>query len=487
MRRNKIFNKSAFSMLVAIILVACSSGGSCASGGSSSTPPVLTDSDVITFDALQSIPLRNGDNTPIGIYIHNNSTRQISGIQISSENNFTSVNMLKTSDQCADIPANGSCFVEFNRPQSSDGLPLRGSIRLTVNYNYNNHRLTTEKIINLSQIINGYSPAVYDPGVVTINYSTAAQEYALVYNFLGGSPDDLFLGSNFSFGDSGIKLTTATPFYKNFSGNGLLPLEYQIRNSNIRKTETASFSMEMNKAVRILGYNEIRVLSAGSAGSLFLSYAPTINLADFTTGKTYAYNLGAESITIGSIAPQSNNISIDSLAAGACVTGMVLAPNKSCLISYSVNNPELQVGYYRVDYTTGLSQKQSRTGAVVWLNVSSGTNSPLLGIDNDNQQIQLDGTKPSSVKIVLSNNSHQVFNNLFALPAVTSSSNIIVSQINNGNCPEQLAAESSCYFTANISQLKNGGPGDVYIPFETHSSEAENNTYQAIFHAEIIN
>ncbi|MBX9889646.1 MAG: hypothetical protein K2X94_00005, partial [Amoebophilaceae bacterium] len=360
---------------LSVLISGCINTGHNESSNNGTT--TLSQSNDLIIEPSATIPVLANSTTNSIIYVHNNSSQQISGISYTVINNAATNNQFKiTANQCSTIAAQQSCALEFTTPIVDD-ISSNGSAIIQAHHD----NKTTQQLVNYSKVTTDSQHGIqFMPTTDLLNESSS-------FNTLY-----LYTNSENNYTLEHIR-----------SQNPQLTITQQHTNKNAQQQIIA---IEVYKSKSAIG--ESFELSATSrnvqnhqlyTNNLNLSTTPINNGAILTVGATPVTNT-ANTRTASILVINSGNLQATSISpvypalltqtSGTNSCGSTLAANAYCYIYYTINDTSNSgESTITINYSGGSQTTISKT--VSWYN-QKGT-------------VMLVGVNPTQNPLLLFNNS----------------------------------------------------------------------------------
>ncbi len=466
-----------------LILIGCGSNSNTNNSQTSSnnsSPIAFFNSSIITIDNTGIIPIINDSPTSSIVYVHNNSSSQITNITydaITSNSLFNTAIINPNSIKlCQTIEAHGECPLAFTTPNLDKGIN-QGSFIIAAHY--------TDKAINknFSQIFNykKVNNHTIDSGVQIMSgvdiYGFGNEVgYATVYLYNNDYEADYSIKSIRSFPNS-IDVyngnITGTTMQKNFVQ--AVEVSGQIANE---QPYMANLSIQSTNLANKTYNNSVNLTIDNSSGSqsLLLGSIPVADTSNSSerSGSILAINLSNHKIdNINVQAP--SGVSLDTSNCQAIDIGA------NCIINYTL--PQYSgSGFITI---SGMKDDSSipitNSEPIIWFNSQS---SPLLNVSTDpnDQVVFFSGSTGAIANINVTNSMTGIDIESLDVSSISTISGMakveLISGMDNCSGKNLIAKTGSCSYAIKLTddQAENGII-HLYVKGKYKLSEATSQDY----------
>lgn len=401
----------------------------------------------ITVDTSSYIPLFEGIDTNVGVYIRNDSDVQINNIayklETNSDNNASSVNISISSEQCSTITAHGSCYLPLSIIGNHSFSQTKFSENLSIVYNDGKGKNRRFNDVLNFQYVDQDSAGVFATPLVLSNFGNK-KDRGVVYLYATGKSGTIYNITDLKLGNTSLNIDSANIVGYELAAGQVQAIELSgTAPHNNWGVDTLSVAASTKAGNQYKSSAEI-VLKPRVSNEIFAGNIPVFDSSISNGGKAYFQNTGSNVLAVSGV-KSSNGITIGG-GLDNCSLGQKLQPGEGCTVYFSLTaNSLLQKnGNGEIELSTSnnaLSGVASITwyknlknsGAVVFTPVSSYW----LG----------DGVQTLKT-VTLTNISESDIHDLQILqPSVSSGISV---NIDKGTCGDTLQSGKGCTYYATI-------------------------------------
>lgn len=439
---------SIATVLFGITLASC--------GGSSS----ITDSNNNVNSSLQIektavIPVLDGKATATGVYVRNQTNKEISGISYGVVNNGTP-NLQISTTACHSIPANSSCLLPLTTPNVELGNEGSSLIVATYNGDQQSKQLVNYRYMN-SKDYTG------------VNFSDTSQslygtnDYATSYVFVGNGQSQSNIGFNAS--NSSLAVVSGLTNGKvDIDSNQVIALELKS-NQNVTSNlvtltpYTVTTSKELAKALQLGLQNNSQLqvtITPTMQGNALMSNVPIMSQSESKPVITIMNNGNKAISSLGLTSGTADKVSVTTATTNPC-TGS-LAAGASC--NYQLNLLE-STANGSVQLTLGYNNGLTTTSATQTVYYQNDFGAPMVklvaNMSTFSEQVSTNANITFNVENI---GGAALTNAVTAIKTTLAHTNLTVQ---NTTCGATLAAKATCAIQVNVAGSSLVDSGIIYL------------------------
>ncbi|RTL12110.1 MAG: hypothetical protein EKK54_05505 [Neisseriaceae bacterium] len=456
-------------MFVTFIALLTACGGSTTENNSGSDTSLQTTGAAITIDNAGVIPVFANHVTSTIIYVHNNTSSTISGINYNLDNEDSNNAGSIDDSQCIAIAAGQSCALKIITPKLST-QQAQGSMSIRASYNFANKPNSFSQLINYA-LLDPKSEQIGDGVKFKSGASISAygnkSGYAMLYLYASGSNQNYII-SDITINKPSLRLD------KNYNQSTLAantvqaievsspitPLSIDatvtiksslitsanVTTNNVNLTNSDQKNSDSQKSLSNIQFSNSTHLAVQpvSAGAILTTgIVPLINTVNGTNASMLIQNAGNHNAVIGSISAETG---ISSLSGCSNTT---LASGDVCTINFSVTETGGSANI-NIPYTGGSSN--SITGNVTWFN---GAGAALVSIAAMNNPLSFSATLGATTQVTITNIGGYTLSNItISTPRVLGgqATAVIVTTQGSDTCTgQELDVGASCSYVVSVN------------------------------------
>lgn len=396
MRKNRfnMFKGAITTLAVGAFVVGCGSSNNSSSGGGGNNSST---SGVVTIDAMTSVPVINGASTRGALYIHNDSNKTVTDFKFSVDKQVSSSKItqllasvgfktassiqsedgfiLDNLDKCTQIPAGGYCVINFNTPALSVGN--RGNSLVTLNYELNGVKLTTNQVVSYSYVDPSVQSGVNFTGGLNVTGKQGETRHVVGYLYGGGVPGTKYQNVRLDSSSSNTVISGGFIDSQEVVAGQVIAVDYAVvlQNNgssfaNITPTwgETvASSSKQFSIASGEVNVGTPLALSlnaVASTSNVIFGNIPILAVPGVLSATIYATNNG-NAATVGGLTVASDNPDLE--VQNNCTNPLLANAANSCTFTFNVRSEVYTSGTATVTFKNN-NNVTIGVQTVVWIN-----------------------------------------------------------------------------------------------------------------------
>lgn len=429
----------------------------CSSSACSNNNTPTTTSNIITIDNAGVIPVFGSSSTSTVIYVHNNGTAAISGINYSVELNDTPAKNTQSNkltkktlsnlsgNQCSSIAAGQSCPLSITTPVLS-GSNTQGSMLIKASYQVDGKTANFNQVLNYATVQNNTTDgAKFQSGVDISGYGNKTG-YATIYLY-GSGNSNIYDVSSMTINKPSVQIVNGNLSGHQIQSNFVQAVEVSapvlsssvsakitvvssLANTQLKQNQkqlTGQISQFVNSA-------DIGVEPIAAGAILTTGLVPLINTVNSTSGSMLVQNAGNQDAILGSVSAGTGI----TLLSGC--SGVTLAPAASCTINFTVTESGGSANI-TIPYSGGSAN--TIAGNVTWFN---GVGAALVSMSASNNPMTFAATVGGSTTVSVTNIGGYTLNNV-SIPTPVVISGSATATLSNDTCTgNSLAIGDSCSY-----------------------------------------
>lgn len=370
-------------LLAASTVIGCSQGGNGTAGGNQPQPAPLVKEQIVSIDAMTTVPSLNGASTKGVLYIHNYGTSTINNISFSVKDDSTTKssvtkakknklanksakkslatndahNHISLSDisKCTSIPAGGYCAISFTTPVLS--FADSGTSMVEMNYNQNGTKQKTHQLVNYAYIDSNSKSGVNFLGDVSVAMPQTKTRHVVGYLYATGKTDTVFNNVELakSINYAGFKIARGFVDKQQVTAGQVIPVEIELERQSNKSLSFQIYPKWGN--INLSAKSSLKSDVANTGNPASISVDPLSNQVSFIVGQAAIMQAPSTQDNIVNII-NNGSADADSGIDVAAVSGdghANLIINNGCSTHNLIKNAgdSCQVSFSVTDYNSG--------------------------------------------------------------------------------------------------------------------------------------